>query len=70
VTDNLVLMATRSARHRRRRAPHRLRGIGLPIFASITEALQAGYEFYDEGPGGFLFKAEGRGNTFALVLRH
>jgi hypothetical protein len=29
----------------------------LPIFASLAEALLAGYEFYDEGEGGYLLEA-------------
>jgi hypothetical protein len=70
VTENLVLLPKLSTRRRRRRVQtHRAHQIGLPVFNSVSEALQAGYEFYDEGPGGYLFKTEGHSNSFALVLR-
>jgi hypothetical protein len=41
----------------------------LRIFRSLIEALEAGYEFYDEGCGGYLLRSQRGRSSFALVLR-
>jgi hypothetical protein len=40
----------------------------LEIFRSLAAAIAAGYEFYDEGSGGYLVNAKDGDDSFALVF--